>query len=210
MRCQIREINPASAAELELVAGRMRETLVEVEGEAIGTALYSMDWLRDRVRWHLDAEKCTARVLLAEDEQRRITGHTIVRIEQDAGVRFGLFSTTFVIPECRRYGVADQLLIAGETWMAGQELAEAATWTSATNNALINLYGKHGYAIVAHHAHHVTHTNGQTCQDDTRHDQAALNERSDQAPSALARWAEATFAWDAASRSQVGLTQPCR
>ena len=39
------QINPHSTDEIELVAARMRQTLIEVLGEEEGTALSSMDWL---------------------------------------------------------------------------------------------------------------------------------------------------------------------
>ena len=157
--CRIRDIDPASESEVGLVARRMRETLVEVEGEEVGGALYSMEWLRDRVRWHLDPGQCTARVFLAENAVGRVIGHTIVRIEPgEGGGRHGLFSTIFVEPDSRKLAVGTLLLRHGEAWMAAQGMKEAATWTSATNAKLIGLYGRHGYAIVARHVHDVTKT----------------------------------------------------
>ena len=57
---KIREIDPTSKEEISLVASRMRETLIEVLGEERGTALYSMDWLRNRVLWHLDPTQTSA------------------------------------------------------------------------------------------------------------------------------------------------------
>jgi ribosomal protein S18 acetylase RimI-like enzyme len=155
----IRNLDPASQQELEWVANGMRQTLIEVEGEATGSALYTMDWLRDRVRWHLDPALCTAAVFLAVDDAARILGHCIVRVEcEPEGQRHGLFSTTYVKPESRRRSVAQGLLQHGENWMREQQLAEAATWTSETNARLIGLYRKHGYAVTAQHVHEVTGT----------------------------------------------------
>ena len=152
-------MDPRSAAEVELVALRMRQTLIEVEGEEIGNSLYTMDWLKDRVRWHLDAAKSTGQVFLAENREGSITGHTIVRIELDeTGRRYGLFSTTFVEPESRKQAIATRLLEHGEKWMIEYELPEACTWTSESNTKLIELYVKHGYAIVERHTHDVTKT----------------------------------------------------
>jgi GNAT superfamily N-acetyltransferase len=127
----------------------MRETLVEVLGAERGRALYTMDWLRARVLWHLDPAESTAQVFLAEAPDRRITGHTIVRIDaDDAGEPIGLFSTTYVEPASRRLAIATRLLLRGEAWMAEHGMAVAVTDTSATNVKLIHLYEKHGYAIV--------------------------------------------------------------
>ena len=142
----IRPIDPASAAELAFVADRMRRTLVEVDGER-GGALYTPEWLRARVEFHLDAARCTGAVFVAHDEDGALLGHTLVRIETQAdGRRFGLFATTWVEPQARRAGVAGQLLARGEAWMRAHALPEAATWTSAANAKLIALYASRGYA----------------------------------------------------------------
>lgn len=155
----LREIDPTSDAEIDLVAERMRATLIEVEGEENGIALYSMDWLRERVRWHLDPNQAVAQVLLAEDKDGVILGHTIVRreFEQD-GREYGLVSTTYVLPESRRAGVAEALLYAGEEWMRSLGLGICATWTSSTNHKLIRMYEKHGYRQTATHVHETTGT----------------------------------------------------
>lgn len=155
----IREIDPSSDAEIALVAQRMRDTLIEVEGPENGVALYTMDWLRDRVRWHLDPAMALAKVLLAVDDDGQIVGHTIVRRESaDDGAVFGLVSTTYVVPASRRFGIAQRLLEAGEAWMHQHALPLSATWTSATNTPLIRLYERNGYAQVEQHAHAVTGT----------------------------------------------------
>jgi GNAT superfamily N-acetyltransferase len=155
----IRVIDPNSEIEIELVAQRMRATLIEVEGEAAGTALHSMEWLRARVRWHLDGDSVAAEVFLAVDSDGEVIGHTIVRRELDAeGGEFGLVSTTYVVPHARRSGVADELLRRGENWFRSQSLQRCETWTSATNSKLIQLYAKHGYTQTAQHAHDTTGT----------------------------------------------------
>ena len=155
----IRELDPCSDSEIELVAQRMRDTLIEVEGADVGTALYSMQWLRERVKWHLNPQTASAKIFLAVDTDEQIIGHTIVRKEIDEhGNVHGLFSTTYVVPAARGTGVADQLLLTGERWMRETGLPSAATWTSATNAKLIALYTKHGYIEAAQHMHEVTGT----------------------------------------------------
>jgi hypothetical protein len=74
----LRALNPADAAEIEQVAQGMRATLIEVEGEALGASLHSLDWLRERVRWHLD-HPCAAVWLALQGEA--IVGHSLVRAE---------------------------------------------------------------------------------------------------------------------------------
>lgn len=144
----IRPINKHSDAEILLVARRMRQTLVEVLGAERGTALYTMDWLEQRVRWHLDAGQSTACVYLAEAADGEISGHTIVRKDLDSSQQeVGLFSTTYVATPFRRAGVASQLLKAGEDWIRGIGLLVAETYTDKDNHKLIQLFSGHGYQI---------------------------------------------------------------
>jgi GNAT superfamily N-acetyltransferase len=155
----IREIDPLAEHEIRLVAQRMRDTLIEVEGPETGAALYTMDWLRERVLYHLDPAATTAKVLLATADDGEIIGHTIVRRESGgSGPDYGLIATTYVVPVARRSGVAHRLLEAGENWITAQGLRSAATWTSESNARLLGLYFGHGYAIVADHVHDVTGT----------------------------------------------------
>lgn len=149
MSLRIRELSPDAEEELDLVARRMRMTLEEVLGEEEGRALYTMDWLRDRVRFHLDPARSTAAVFLAEDHGGTISGHTIVRVDHDdSGQPIGLFSTTYVEPSARRAGIAKQLLLRGEAWMRERGMPVGVTDTSETNAKLIRLFEGHGYAIV--------------------------------------------------------------
>lgn len=149
---RVREIAKGSQAEVDLVAQRMRETLVEVLGEERGTLLYTMDWLRERVLWHMDPSKSRAQIYLAEIDEgsgARVAGHTIVRVDRDDGGRpIGLFSTTYVEPGARRSGVATSLLLRGEAWLMAEGMMVAVTDTSEANAKLIRLFEKHGYAIV--------------------------------------------------------------
>lgn len=159
----IRELDARSDSEIELVAHRMRDTLIEVEGDDVGGTLYTMKWLRERVKWHLNPQTAIARIFIAIDADanvdEQIIGHTIVRKEVDEhGNVHGLFSTTYVVPAARGTGVADQLLLTGERWMVEIGLPSAATWTSATNAKLIAMYAKHGYREAAQHVHEVTGT----------------------------------------------------
>jgi ribosomal protein S18 acetylase RimI-like enzyme len=144
----VRPLRRGAAGEIELVAQRMRLTLIEVLGPRIGADLYSMDWLRARVRWHLDPAECTGDVLVAESAGA-IVGHTIVRLEPVAsGETTGLFSTVYVVPEARRRGIANALVQHGEAWLASHHMTTFGTSTSATNTPLIALFTNHGYEIV--------------------------------------------------------------
>jgi ribosomal protein S18 acetylase RimI-like enzyme len=145
----LREIDPGNDAEIALVAERMRATLMEVLGADRGVAMYTMSWLDNRVREHLDPARTTGAVFLAISPSNEISGHTIVRREhEDDGRLIGLFSTTYVHPSHRRGAVASMLLQEGEAWMEARELPFAVTYTDDQNEPLIALYRKHGYRIV--------------------------------------------------------------
>ncbi len=145
---QVRPINPESTQEIELVAMRMQQTLIEVLGAERGRSMYSMDWLIQRVLWHLDASQVCGQVFVAENIEGEIVGHTIVRIDKDDDENeIGLFSTTYVDPASRRFGVATLLRNQGEQWMLENEMATAVTYTDKDNTKLQNLYLRHGYTM---------------------------------------------------------------
>jgi len=155
MDLQLRSLEAARPAELEWVARGMQATLIEVEGEAIGRSLHSLDWLRERVRWHL-SHPCAAVWLVLSGE--RIVGHSIVRAEGQGADRHGLVATTYVLPEARRRGIAQRLLSHDEQWMRAQGLDESRTWTGANNRPLIALYERQGYRITQRVLHESTRT----------------------------------------------------
>lgn len=144
----IRPLDPGASGEISLVAGRMRDTLVEVLGGERGASMYSLEWLVRRVRWHLDPDQVVGEVFVAEDRQGRIVGHTMVRVAEDEpGRPLGLFSTTYVVPSARHRRVATRLLERGEGWMIAYGLTEARTYTDVDNAKLQALYTERGYTL---------------------------------------------------------------
>ena len=152
----VRDLDVGCEADLEWVANGMHLTLVEVEGEK-GRKAYPLAWARTRLRELLNpGRRHAAQVYLAvaQNDPGRIAGHTILRInEMPDGRPYGLISTTYVDPLHRRTGIADRLLAHGEAWIRAHGMAEAATWTSATNSRLICLYSKHGYTVTEQASH---------------------------------------------------------
>jgi GNAT superfamily N-acetyltransferase len=147
---RVRAIDPQSRVEVELVASRMRQTLVEVLGEEVGGNMYTMDWLIQRVLWHLDPNQCVGQVFLSEDSEGTITGHTIVRIQPDeTGKKIGLFSTFFVEPGSRNQAVATSFVAHGEKWMLDHGMITAMTYTAESNDRLKSLLISLGYQAVA-------------------------------------------------------------
>ncbi|MCP4165730.1 MAG: GNAT family N-acetyltransferase [Chloroflexi bacterium] len=128
----------------------MRQTLIEVLGEERGSSMYSMEWLVQRLSWHLHSAQVIGNVYVAEATEGEIVGHTIVRIDSDDdGNDIGLFSTLYVEPTARRSGVASLLLKRGERWMVERGQHEAVTYTDEDNTRLQALYIKHGYTLSA-------------------------------------------------------------
>ena len=142
---KIREIDPNSDAEIHLVAQRMRQTLVEVLGEEKGGEMYTMDWLIERVRWHLNFKNTDGRVFLSESQGGEIIGHAIARI--DHGSLFGYFSTVFVEPSSRRHGVANSLVKHVESWFSERKMPKVVYNTANNHVALIGLFTAHAYEI---------------------------------------------------------------
>ncbi len=149
----IRELNPQSPAEIELVATRMRQTLIEVVGEEKGGGMYTMEWLRDRVLWHLDSTKTTSKVLLAEDPHGHIAGHALARIEvADDKTDYGYFATVFVEPTYRRKGIATDFMAQIEKWFVSKNMPKIIYNTAETNGRLIRLFKRHGFVITLFHS----------------------------------------------------------
>ncbi len=147
MEALIRPIASGSDEEIAWVAWRMRATLVEVLGEERGGSMYALDWLRERVRFHLDPAQCDGGVFVAVVAEG-LAGHTIVRRETwEDGSTFGLFSTFWVEPEHRRSGLASRLVASGERWMRERGLSIFRTWTDPGNASLIALMMHLGYRI---------------------------------------------------------------
>ena len=147
MPITIRQVSPDADHEIELIARRMRDTLTEVLGPR-GESMYTLDWLMQRVRHHLDPEACDGQVFVAVTTEDDIVGHTIVRIQPDHdGTPIGLFSTTYVLPAQRRQGLASDLLRVGEQWMRDRQAPRAVTYTDRENRRLIELYRRHGYEM---------------------------------------------------------------
>jgi GNAT superfamily N-acetyltransferase len=154
---QIRAARASSDREISLIASRMRLTLMEVLGAQAGAAMYTMDWLRERVRFHLDPLRCTAAIFVAESAAGELIGQSIVRVEParpsdaaPAAEVYGLMSTIYVVPAVRRNGVAEKLVEQAEAWMREQGLDRAATNTGQHNQKLIGLFEKRGYQISLH------------------------------------------------------------
>jgi ribosomal protein S18 acetylase RimI-like enzyme len=136
---------------ITLVADRMGETLMEVLGEERGKAMYTHEWLVERVRWHIRSEEVRSCVLVAAKDSAHvgeIVGHILARTDVDELLhpvrRVGVLSTVYVVPAYRRQGLAMALLDAAEAWFCNA-VDVLVTNTDAENWPLIGLYEGAGY-----------------------------------------------------------------
>ncbi len=142
---KIRVIDPGSDFEINLVAQRMQQTLVEVLGPEKGETMYSLDWLIERVRWHLDLQKTNGKVLILEDQSKAIIGHAIARIDYNSPG--GLFSTVFIEKSCRRIGGASKLINHVEAWFTKNRVTKIVYNTAENHTPILKLFMSRGYAI---------------------------------------------------------------
>jgi len=138
------------SAELPLIASRMRNTLIDVLGEEVGESMYSLEWLYDRAVSHIDGRLLGAIYIARVGPENHNVGHIIVRQEEDEHGQFGLVTTSYVLPEMRRKGLASALLGAAHNWFLSRKLLRTATDTAENNRPLIELYGRHGYEVIFH------------------------------------------------------------
>lgn len=128
------------------IAARMRSTLIDVLGDKKGANMYSMDWLVERVQWHLDLG-LKAKIFLAESNQE-IVAHAIVRTENSNDGEFGYFSTIYVAPEFRNKGIAKTLIKTVESWCRQKHLPYMAYNTAENNFRLIELFKNFSFEII--------------------------------------------------------------
>jgi GNAT superfamily N-acetyltransferase len=144
---RIRPLDAGSAEEIECVACGMRATLEEALGAERGQALYDMEWLRDRVRAHLDLARLDGLALVAETAAGVLVGHLLARLERDGERTIGLVATVFVHPDWRRGGLAGRPFDAGEAWLRARGAATLAYDTAEDHVAMRRLLERRGYRI---------------------------------------------------------------
>jgi ribosomal protein S18 acetylase RimI-like enzyme len=143
---KIRDINPNSNEEIKIVAERMRETLIEVLGKDKGESMYSLEWLTERVLWHLDSKNTDGKVIVICNKEQKIFGHAICRIDYDDQKKpFGYFSTIFLAQEFRNLGLASEIVTFVENWFISKNVNKFVYNTATNHTAILKLFHKHGF-----------------------------------------------------------------
>lgn len=104
-----------------------------------------MEWLRDRVLWHLDSKNTNGKVYVVA-AKGQVIAHAIARVDQTPEV-FGYFSTLFVEPSFRRTGLAKALVDHVERWFRSENMPFILYNTASSHHTLINLFEKKGFSI---------------------------------------------------------------
>jgi len=138
---KVRPLNIKSESEKDLIAKRMRLTLIDVMGEEKGSDFYPSSFFKERLEWHLNLEdKCG--VLVCESEAKDILSHVIVRVEKDSDIHyrpFGFFSTIYVVPKWRRKGIARLMINEVHKWCLERNLSKVTYSTAINNDGLLSL-----------------------------------------------------------------------
>ena len=97
----------------------------------------------DRVQYHVDMKE-NASILLAE-QKGKIIGQSIVRIEEDQGERFALFSTIYISKEYRKLGIAKKLIEKVLDWCRDKGIKKVLYNTAVGNTPIVSLFSKLGF-----------------------------------------------------------------
>lgn len=146
----IRPLQPGSARELEIVTCFAVMTIWESRPElrinpddAPG---YS--WPETHARLKAGARSPDGRYLVATDRDGHLVGHSITVIRHDDdGVPFGYFWSRYVLPRCRRQGLASRFLVDSESWFRSRGAKRAEVHIHTENAGLRSLFESRGYKV---------------------------------------------------------------
>ena len=112
---------------------------------------FSVPWSRNMLKEELD--NALSALLVALDDDGRVVGYAGVQVILDEGY----ITNVAVRPECRRRGVAAQLLKVFLDFAQGNKLAFLTLEVRESNHAAIILYGRHGFRSVGRRRNYYEH-----------------------------------------------------
>ena len=112
---------------------------------------FSTPWSRSMLAGELD-EACSA-FLVAEDDAGKVAGYAGLPVILDEGY----ITNVAVRPDCRRQGVASQLLEVFMNFAKGNRLAFLTLEVRASNYDAIALYGSRGFRSVGRRKNYYEH-----------------------------------------------------
>ena len=112
---------------------------------------FSVPWSRNMLKEELD--NALSALLVALDDDGRVVGYAGVQVILDEGY----ITNVAVRPDCRRRGVAAQLLKVFLDFAQGNKLAFLTREVRESNHAAIILYGRHGFRSVGRRRNYYEH-----------------------------------------------------
>ena len=112
---------------------------------------FSVPWSRNMLKEELD--NALSALLVALDDDGRVVGYAGVQVILDEGY----ITNVAVRPDCRRRGVAAQLLKVFLDFAQGNKLAFLTLEVRESNHAAIILYGRHGFRSVGRRRNYYEH-----------------------------------------------------
>ena len=112
---------------------------------------FSVPWSRNMLKEELD--NALSALLVALDDDGRVVGYAGVQVILDEGY----ITNVAVRPDCRRRGVAAQLLKVFLDFAQGNKLAFLTLEVRESNHAAIILYGRHGFRNVGRRRNYYEH-----------------------------------------------------
>ena len=112
---------------------------------------FSVPWSRNMLKEELD--NALSALLVALDDDGRVVGYAGVQVILDEGY----ITNVAVRPDCRRRGVAAQLLKVFLDFAEGNKLAFLTLEVRESNHAAIILYGRHGFRSVGRRRNYYEH-----------------------------------------------------
>ena len=112
---------------------------------------FSVPWSRNMLKEELD--NALSALLVALDDDGRVVGYAGVQVILDEGY----ITNVAVRPDCRRRGVAAQMLKVFLDFAQGNKLAFLTLEVRESNHAAIILYGRHGFRSVGRRRNYYEH-----------------------------------------------------
>ena len=112
---------------------------------------FSVPWSRNMLKEELD--NALSALLVALDDDGRVVGYAGVQVILDEGY----ITNVAVRSDCRRRGVAAQLLKVFLDFAQGNKLAFLTLEVRESNHAAIILYGRHGFRSVGRRRNYYEH-----------------------------------------------------
>ena len=136
---------------------RMHVRIVPMNGDYLDEVAelericFSAPWSRNMLAEELDND--LSAFLVALDDKNRVAGYAGLQVVLDEGY----ITNVAVRPDCRRQGVASQLLNVFIDFAKGNKLAFLTLEVRASNYDAIALYGSHGFRSVGRRTNYYEH-----------------------------------------------------